>query len=246
MTLIKNLIKASQTWSLSQSKGLEVIKTQNSKHECIYSPFEGGKSANADAGDVFIKPTKYHLILTTLSIFFFITSCTKTNNNTTSDPKASCVPTVMPPYTETGTNNIAFTIDGQVWVNNICYFDNFLQPQAYKSSVFYHPDEHVLNITAESYPNSSYNEEFYLDLSNLDKSDLKLKAGFDRGSEEILFSSSGIKPPIINKMSITKFDSINKMYCGKFDIILFRQSPSKDKRDSVHIIGFFDCKEGQY
>jgi hypothetical protein len=81
MTLIKNLIKGSQTWSLSLSKGLEVTKTQNSKQECIYSPFEElvpifreGKSAKADAGDVFINPTKYSFIINHLQIIFIFFS----------------------------------------------------------------------------------------------------------------------------------------------------------------------------
>jgi hypothetical protein len=100
---------------------------------------------------------------------------------TTSDPKASCVPTVMPPYTETGTNNIAFTIDGQVWVNNICYFDNFLQPQAYKSSVFYHPDEKFIAIRGKSYAHQNYSEEFYMELPIQTSSSNSPKLLYDYG-----------------------------------------------------------------
>ena len=71
MTIIKNQSKASQNWSLSLSKGLKLTKlTENSNHKCIYSPFEEGKSANADAGDVLINPKKYSFTINHLQIIF--------------------------------------------------------------------------------------------------------------------------------------------------------------------------------
>jgi len=189
--------------------------------------------------------------LTTLSLLlcFLISGCSKTaNTTTTGDTKQNCVPTVLPPYTETGTNNIAFTIDGQVWVNNLCYFDNFLQPQAYKSSVFYHSDEHLLTINAKSYPypNSSDHYQFYIEIPTLKLTDKTLRVGFIRGAEDMLFGNTGYKPPFVKDLRILKFDTINKVYSGKYDITLFKVSGSIDKRDSIHIIGFFDCKEGQF
>ena len=233
------------------------IKSQPSRHNCIYSPFEElvpifreGKSAFADAEDVITKTTKFHLTLTTLSLLLclFISSCSKTaNTTTTGDTKASCVPTVLPPYTETGSNNIAFTtIDGQVWVNNLCYFDNFLQPQAYKSSVFYHQEEHIISINAKSYPNSSYSDQFTIEIPTIKLTDKSLHVGFIRGAEDMMFANTGYKPPLVKDLRILKFDTINKIYSGKYDITLFKLARSLDKRDSIHIIGFFDCKEGQF
>ena len=186
--------------------------------------------------------------LTTLSLLLclFISSCSKTANTTTGDTKQNCVPTVLPPYSETGSNNIAFTIDGQVWVNNLCYFDNFLQPQAYKSSVFYHQEEHIISINAKSYPNSSFSDQFIIEIPTIKLTDKTLHVGFIRGAEDMMFANTGYKPPVVKDLRILKFDTINKIYSGKYDITLFKLAGSQDKRDSIHIIGFFDCKEGQF
>jgi hypothetical protein len=60
------------------------------------------------------------------------------------------------------------------------------------------------------------------------------------------FSEKGKKSPIINNLVVTKLDTINHIFCGKFDFFIYKMAFSTDKRDSIHIIGFFDCKEGQY
>jgi len=180
------------------------------------------------------------ITLTTFSLLLclFISSCSKTS----SDPKADCVPTVMPPYTETGTNNIAFTMDGKVWVNNLCNYDHMFRTQDYKSTARIDKSKGLLYIYGESYPSKHYNESFDLFIP-LSKTDLSRNISFTDGT--FAYSTKGTKPPIINYVLITKLDTTNKIYCGKYDFTLFRQEPFKGK-DSVHIIGFFDVREGQY
>ena len=189
----------------------------------------------------FLRRGRSTLTLTTLSLLlcFIISSCSKT----TSDPKASCVPTIMPPYTESGTNTIACTIDGKVWVNNLCYYDHMFHTQSYKSTAILEKSNGVLALVGESYPKENYSESItlYIPLSKIDQSSTLQYTG----GEDFLFGINGIKPPIINYLKLTKLDTINKIYCGKFDLILYRLEPFKGK-DSVHIVGFFDVQEGRH
>ena len=86
------------------------IQNQPSNNDCITSPFEGGKSAFADAGDVITKNKKHLLTLTTLSFFLclFISSCSKTSTNPSSN---------YPTYSESGKNVFAFKFNGIEFIN---------------------------------------------------------------------------------------------------------------------------------
>jgi hypothetical protein len=205
-------------------KGLKVTKTQNPKHECIYSPFEGGKSANADAGDVFIKPKKYHLILTTLSIFFFITSCTKTSTNPTNN---------YPTYSDSGKNVFACKYNGISFI--AC---NSEKGSTLNTRVGLTTDEFNLGMIDDCGKDYlSLRVRIYKPAALGDTMFFKPENNDDITFEDQLNKIVSLK---INKKFwciLYKYDKINHIAAGKFGGTLI---DSDTKKDIIISEGFFD------